>query len=280
VSSPEAVTRRRAIAARAAAVYGANPYVAGVLLAGSVARGLADDLSDIELDVYWRRPPTDDERVAAVEGAGWERVYAEEDEHEWADGYMIDGVKVDTSGFLTSTIDGYLDAALHRADTDPELQVRITALLHGQPFHGVGLIDAWRERCSTYPTALAMAMVENGLDLRPRERLEMLVARDDVLLLHRDLVDDVQGVLDALFGLNRVFVPHPFHKWLEWEATLLPVKPDDLVGRIRRLLVAPPREAVTGVCSLAEETFALVSEHLPEFAIEPVLAAFEFRRTT
>ena len=39
---------------------GANPDVAAVLMAGSVARGLADDLSDIELDVCWSRSPTSD----------------------------------------------------------------------------------------------------------------------------------------------------------------------------------------------------------------------------
>jgi len=238
MSSPNAIERRRAIAGRAAEQYADNPAVAAVLLAGSVARGLADDLSDIELDIYWRRPPTSDERIAAVEGAGWERVYAEEDEHEWADGYRIDGVKVDTGSFLTSTIDGYLTAALQDADTEPELQVRITALLHGEPFHGASLIGTWRDQCAVYPTPLALAMVAKGLDLRPRERLEMLVARDDVLLLHRDLVDNLQGLLDALFGLNRVFTPHPFHKWLEWEASLIPLKPEDLVLRIRRLLTA------------------------------------------
>jgi predicted nucleotidyltransferase len=280
MSSPNAIERRRAIARRAAAAYVANPAVAAVLLAGSVARGLADALSDIELDIYWRRPPTDDERVAAIEGAGWERIYADQDEHEWADGYRIDGVKLDASNFLTSTIDSYLSAALQDADTEPELQVRITALQHGQAFHGAPLIGAWRDRCRAYPTTLALAMVAKGLALRPRDRLEMLAARDDVLLLHRDLVDNLQGLLDALFGLNRVFTPHPFHKWLEWETTLLPLKPDDLVRRIRRLLVAPPRKAVDEVSALAEETFDLVAANLPEFQIEPVRQAFAFRRTT
>jgi predicted nucleotidyltransferase len=280
MSSPDAIERRRVIARRAAERYAENPAVAAILLAGSVARGLADDLSDIELDIYWRRPPSDEERVAAVEGAGWERVYAEEDKHEWADGYRIDGVKVDTGSFLTSTIDAYLTAALENADTEPELQVRITALLQGQPFHGASLIEAWRERCATYPTSLAVAMVAKGLNLRPRERLNMLVARDDVLLLHRDLVDNLQGLLDALFGLNRVFTPHPFHKWLEWEASLIPLKPAPLVPRIRRLLTATPREAVDEVGALAEETFDLVAAHLPEFRIAPVRQAFAFRRTT
>lgn len=280
MSSPDAIERRRALARRAAERYADNPAVAAVLLAGSVARGLADELSDIELDVYWRRPPSDEERIAAVEGAGWERVYAEEDEHEWADGYRIDGVKVDTGSFLTSTIDGYLTAAFQHADTEPELQVRITALLQGQPLYGASLIGAWRDRCAVYPMALALAMVGKGLSLRPRERLDMLAARDDVLLLHRDLVDNLQGLLDALFGLNRVFTPHPFHKWLEWEAGLIPLKPDNLVPRIRRLLTASPRQAVDGVGALAEETFDLVAIHLPEFQIAPVRQAFAFRRTT
>jgi hypothetical protein len=280
VDTSPALERRRAIAERVAVAYRANPHVAGVLLAGSVARRLADELSDIEIDVYWTQPPTDWERRAAVEGAGWTRVYDEVDEHEWADGYVIDGIKVDTGGFLTSTIEGYLDAALEQADTEQELQVRITALLHGQPLHGHELIGAWRDRCTAYPEPLALAMVSQGLELRPRERLEMLVARDDLFLLHRDLVDNVQGVLDALFGINRVFVPHPFHKWLAWEASLLEKKPEDLVGRIRRLLVAPPAEAMELVCALAEDTFDLAERHVPAYDVATARAEFEFRRAT
>ncbi len=274
MNSPDAVEYRRAIAQRAAERYATNPAVAAVLLAGSVARGLADDCSDIELDVYWHRPPTEDERRAAIEGSGWERVYAVQDEHEWTDGYRIDGIKLDTGSFLTSTIDSYLVAALEHADTEPELQVRITALLHGQALRGESLIDAWRDRCSTYPTSLAMAMVAKGLVLRSRKRLDTLVSRDDVLLLHRDLVDNLQGLLDALFGLNRVFTPHPFHKWLDWEATLIPLKPDNLVRRIRRLLQATPGDAVDEMGALADETFNLVAMHLPQFPIAAVREAF------
>jgi hypothetical protein len=267
VSSQAAVERRLRIAEHAAAAYLANPHVAAVLIAGSVARGLADDHSDSE-----------DERVAAVEGAGWDRIYAVVDEDEWADGYLVDGVKVDTSGFLTTTIDDHLDAALHRGEIDPEHQVRITALLDGRALYGVPTIDAWRSRCVVYPDVLALAMVATGLDLRPRERLEMLAARDDVFLLHRDIVDNVQGILDALFGINRVYVPHPFHKWLAWESTLLEVKPTDLDRRIRRLLVAPPHEAVAELCDLTREIFDLVERQLPDAGVTAARAAFETRR--
>jgi hypothetical protein len=279
VDSP-AVARRIVLAERAAVAFRANPKVAGVLIAGSVARGLADEDSDIELDVYWSAAPTDADREAAVESAGWTRSYGEVDEVEWADGYLVDDVKVDTSGFLTSTIDGYLDAALDRADTEPEFQVRITALLHGRVLHGHELIDSWRSRCADYPAALGLAMVGKGLQLWPRHRLAMLAARDDVLLLHRDLVDNLQGILDALFGLNRVYAPHPFHKWLEWEATLLPVAPTDLVERIRGTLVADPSDAVEQISALTHDTFDLVEKQVPQFDLANARAGYGGLRTT
>ena len=271
------VERRIAIAQKAAQAYVANGRVVATLVGGSVARRWADEHSDIELDVYWAGPPTVAEREAAIEGAGFTRVYAEEDDNEWADGLLVDGVKIDVSGFLTATIDTYLERVLG-GDTEAELQVRVTALRDGIPLHGHDVIDAWRRQCDAYPEALAEAMVLEGLDLRSRERLEMLAARDDVLLLHRDLVDDVQGVLDALFGINRVWMPHPFHKWLDREERLLPVRPEGLAERIRSLLVAPPREAVATLVGLVDETYDLARRHVPAADVAPLRAAFELRR--
>jgi len=200
-------------------------------------------------------------------------------EHEWADGLSAVGVKVDVSGFTTATIDAYVEAAL-AGDTEPEAQVRVTALRDGTVFDGVDLVEGWRRRVAVYPEALAVAMVEEGLSLRSRERLEMLAVRDDVVLLHRDLVDGVQGVLDALFGMNRVWCPHPHHKWLDWEATLLPIKPDRLVERVRALMVAPPAEIVTGLGSLVDDTLDLCEKNLPEADVATLRHDFDHRRIT
>ena len=87
-------------------------------------------------------------------------------------------------------------------------------------------------------------------------------------------------MLDALFGLNRVWMPHPFHKWLDWEETLLQHRPDRLAERVRALLVAPPHEAVELVSSLVDDTYRLAAQHVPTADLEPLRAAIELRRVT
>jgi hypothetical protein len=57
----EAVAVREAIAERVAVAYRANPHVTAVLLAGSVTRGLADEL--LQADVATLRRGFDHRRV-------------------------------------------------------------------------------------------------------------------------------------------------------------------------------------------------------------------------
>ena len=55
---------RMEVAGRAAQAYAGNGKLAALTAAGSVGAGLADRFSDLELDCYWFRPPTDGERLA------------------------------------------------------------------------------------------------------------------------------------------------------------------------------------------------------------------------
>lgn len=47
-----------------------TPRVSATVVAGSVGRGRHDEFSDIEIDVYWAGPPTDQERLAAMRESG------------------------------------------------------------------------------------------------------------------------------------------------------------------------------------------------------------------
>jgi hypothetical protein len=116
-------------------------------------------------------------------------------------------------------------------------------------------------------------MLDQALPPRPVERLEMLFQRDDPVLLTRDLLEGVHGLLDALFAVNRRYVPHPFHKWLSFECGQLTLAPPDLEGRIRRVL-ASPREGVPEFVRLTEETLDLVEQHVPAYDVAAARAEF------
>ncbi len=98
----EATQLRLALAHKIAPAYAADPKVAAVVLAGSVGRGTADNFSDIEIDVFWKAAPTDDERRALIAACDGEIYHVHPfEEDEGAETFFIEGIKVDTSQFLS-----------------------------------------------------------------------------------------------------------------------------------------------------------------------------------
>ena len=128
------------------------------------------------------------------------------------------------------------------------------------------------------PEALLQATLAEHLWFEPHKEIEMLATRDNALLLQRRLVEAAQRMLDVLTALNRLYLPHPFHKWLDWEAAQLRVAPPDLASRLRRMLRAEPLAAAEQLHQLIEEVFALVERHAPAFDTSTMRANFELRR--
>jgi hypothetical protein len=86
-------------------------------------------------------------------------------------------VKVDVSGFTVATIEEYLDAAL-AGDTEPELQVRVTALRDGRALHGQDLVERIRAVLVAHPMTSPTARQpgDDTLDLCAEHRPQADVA--------------------------------------------------------------------------------------------------------
>jgi len=272
----QATEKRLALAHKIAPAYAANPKVAVVVLAGSVGRGTADDFSDIEIDVFWNTAPTDDERHALIAAGGGVIYHMHPfEQDEWAETFFIEGIKVDTSQFLVETMDRYLADAVERADTAVDPQLLIAAIQHGLPLHGHAVVEHWRARAAIYPDALVRAMVAQYLDFRPRFFTEMLAARNDLLILHRALVEIEHRILGVLMGLNRLYMAHPVFKWMDWQIAQMRIAPPDLARRLRQILSAEPQAASRQINQLIEEIFGLVEQHLSGFDTTEAWAEFD-----
>ncbi len=255
---------RLRLAERIGASYAANPNAKVVMIAGSVGRGSADRYSDIEIDVYYAEPPTETERVAAVQRCGGTVQQLDQDEDEWEEQMSIEGSGAATSTFLVATMERYLRRVVDEGAIAPEAQTRLFSLQHGVTLKGEEQVERWRRRAAAYPDGLQQLMIRENLALKPfHYAAEMLAARDDLLALYDVFVDTGQSLLGALLGLNRIYMPAPDHlKSMDEIIGLMAIKPADLSARLKRSFRIEPTAAVGALNTLIEETISLVEAHV------------------
>jgi hypothetical protein len=276
----EASRWRFALAERIAASYARNPKTQVIMVAGSVGRGVADRYSDLEIDVYYSGPPSEADRIAAVEGAGANVDKLDEDDDEWEEQMTIDGFHAATSTFLISTMERYIAEVVDQGQIAPAAQTRLYSLQRAVPLLGHDLVERWRARAAVYPQTLTHAMLREHLPFYGFWYAEeLLAARGDVLLLNRIFVEIGRQLIGALLGLNRQYLATPDGlKWMDETIDALSIKPADLSARLKSAFRIEPDAGVRLLKELIVETLHLVETHAPDFDTAPYWANLGKRR--
>ncbi len=230
-----------------------------VVLTGSVSRGVADDVSDIEMLIVTQGELDLEDCFSFVAACGVS------DLGTWGQ-----------QGVPTKRVSGYRDGApveliwWSRAHAESaidaifagDLSATADAIANGVALRTSGLAAQWQERLRHYPEELARARIEDAaltwggfaaaglLTLaRPGERLA-LVER---------MVDDASRVVRIVFALNRVW--QPTLKRLADRAATLTHTPERLAERIEEALTEPdPHQALLVMTELQAETVALAPD--------------------
>jgi predicted nucleotidyltransferase len=230
-----------------------------VVVTGSVSRGVADDVSDIEMLVVtrdeldleecfslaadagltgldtWGQQGVPTKRVSGylegvpIEVVWWSRAYAEE---------MVDAIFEGNPG-------GTADA-----------------LANGVALRTSGLLAQWQERLQHYPDEIAQAQIEDAAltwgGFTPAGLLTIIRPGERLSLLER-MVDDAIRVTRIVFAVNRVW--QPTTKRLADRVAPLELKPERMAERIEEALTEPDlRRAVIVMTELQAETAALAPE--------------------
>jgi hypothetical protein len=244
----------RALAQRVADAF--PPGVTEVVLTGSVSRGMADEVSDVEMLVVTAEPLSLEQAFALAEGAG------------------LDGLDTwGTQGVPAKRVSGYLEGQPFelifwpRAFAQEEFEALVggklssaaDAIAHGVSLRSSGLLAEWQGRLRDYPEELAATRIEEaalpwggftpaGLltVIRPGERLSLL----------EWMFDGALRVLRIVYAINRVW--EPTTKRLAIRVEPLAVKPDRLAERIEAALTEPdPRRALAIMTELQLDTVRL-----------------------
>jgi predicted nucleotidyltransferase len=226
------------------------PEAIEVVLTGSASRGVADDVSDIELLVVTEEQLSLREAFELAHRAGLE------ERDSWGDpatptrrvfGYL-DGQPVETIWWSRE-----LAEELFASGGSAE------ALANGVALRTSGLLAPWQERLADYPDELAAERIERAAEhwggFAPAGLLT--IVRPDCALARMEwLVDSAQRVLTIVFALNRVH--QPTAKRLAARVEPLAVTPDRLAERIDEALAeTDPRRALRGMTELQLEAVRL-----------------------
>jgi predicted nucleotidyltransferase len=232
------------------------PEVVEVVLTGSVSRGVADEVSDVEMLVVTSGPLSLDEAYELARGSGLEDLDtwgAQDLPAKRVSGYL-EGQPFELIMWPRAFAEEEFEAVL-----GGKLSSSADALTNGVSLRTSGLLEDWQERLRDYPEELAAARIEEaalpwggftpaGLltIIRPGERLSLM----------EWMFDGVLRVLRIVYAINRVW--EPTTKRLAARVEPLVVKPDRLAERITEALTEPdPRRALATLTELQLDTVRL-----------------------
>lgn len=230
--------------------------VVEAVLTGSVSRGVADEVSDIEMLLVAEEELDLDDcfSFAATCGLTSLGTWGQQGGPTKRVSGYCEGAPIELIWWSCAHAETAIDAIF-----SGDVSASADAIANGVGLRTSGLLARWQERLGHYPDELADRWIEDaalkwggfhaaGLLtlLRPGERLALL----------EWMVDDAARVVRIVFALNRVW--QPTLKRLSDRVATLSVKPDRLAERIEEALTEPdPHRALLVMMELQLETLSL-----------------------
>jgi len=255
-----ATARSVVLRANAKGVADALPLaVEEVVLTGSVSRGVADDVSDIEMLIVTQGELDLEHCFSLAAACGLA------DLGTWgAQGVAakrVSGYREDVPIELIWWSRAHAASAIDAIFVD-DRSTSADAIANGVALRTSGLLAQWQKRLRHYPDELAGARIEDAAltwgGFAPAALLTLLRPGERLALVER-MVDDASRVARIVFALNRVW--QPTLKRLSDRAATLTHKPEHLAERIEEALIEPdPRRALLVMTELQADTVALAPD--------------------
>jgi len=262
----------RGIASRLASLGGMRAIAVG----GSVARGLADSYSDLEMLLIWEEQPTDAVRHAIVVDLGATFLY-DYNGPACEDNLLLDGLQVDFWHNTVAHEEAVLDAVLEGYSTDEGDSNFLDTVRACLPLYGHGILARWKDGARGYPDELATRVITRHIGGFWSGHLEAHAHRDNPTAYYAALCALQEHLFWVLLALNREY--YPSQKWLYAYLERMATAPPDVAARLRCTFSAPADVAGEEMLRLMSETLDLVEGRFPEVNTGPARRRLGVRRT-
>jgi hypothetical protein len=254
------------LAQRIVETYRDLPGLNVAMIVGSVARGIADQSSDLDLYLYWNRADRDAlGQSNRLEPLGIERLFGVAtptgvfEKHRLRH-RMIDVESVDVAAF-TSVVD-WIDRG---EAMSPAVEKTVSGIIDGIAVFGHDELARWQRKIR-YSDALARAQVDAhaGKLLPPLVLYKLTLGRNDALSFSARISAVLLHAVALVAAANRAFISVAEPKWLPWQLGRLTITPPHMSERVNAALSRPSLEAMNDLSALLAEVLDLVERHIPD----------------
>jgi hypothetical protein len=243
----------------------AEPTMA--LVTGSVARGLDDGSSDLDVYLYWDHGEAAEQATLAdpdrFTPLGASRAFGVPTATGWFTKLRLDGRYVDVEDVDVAVLSRAV-AALDGRQAPPGWAVKVAVgIRDAMAVLGGADLVVWQRRLECGDSA-ATAEVAARLPrlLAPSALYAVTGARGDVLGFTARVSALLLDVVAMLGAVNRRFVPVDDPKWLPWHLAQLTLAPTAFDDRIRAALIDPSPAAMADLDRAVIEALDLIDRHV------------------
>ncbi|HWA07191.1 MAG TPA: nucleotidyltransferase domain-containing protein [Ignavibacteria bacterium] len=248
-----------------------NLKIRAAAVTGSVAKGYADDNSDIDTIVILNNKMTQgefDKIVNDAKASGGD-FYHGSPEEGFAVYYYIEGVRCDFGFGHYSETEELINDMLEKPEIDLTKHLMISGLIDGYILKDTNWLAPLIKKAEDgYTKELQILLVSHFKRFHPEWAIEkMTIGRGDILYYYESLVEMTGNMIGILCGLNKYYHPGKL-KGVEHTIAKMKIKPKDFVNRYNYILSAEKYEALRDLFNLVRETFDLIDLHLPEVSTQ------------
>jgi hypothetical protein len=250
-----------------------------ILLQGSVAKGIADAYSDIELTFIWATTTTAEDRAAIFQDTQKELLFAEEEEDgEWVSTFMYKSVKVDILHLEMPTLQSIIQGVMESRVTSIASQTLLASIQDSIALYGKAALDEINGQIAHYPLELSTRCIKVNASFSEWSMRDALLERKDMVAFHH-LVDLILlQMLRLLYALNQTYLRSYNFKWFRYGSSKLALKPEDFENRVEALLSGSGTKTVDDLDTLLHEVFDLVQKQRPDIDMSQALATLGYLR--
>jgi hypothetical protein len=264
---------------RASDAYRELPGLRMALVAGSVARGVADGSSDLDLYLYFDH--VDHRLVGAtplLTSPDTSRLFGLPTSDGYFEKYRYGDRLLDVECVNLRALQRAVEQ-LSGAEAPAAWSVKIAiGLRDALPLAGADELKLWQSRLAYSDRAAAAEVASRGgAIVAPSALFALTFERSDPLAFAARLSKLLLDVIALLAAANREFVPVDDPKWMPWHLARLRYAPERLVERLATGLREPTIASMEDLDALVLEVLDIVDDRVPDASTMTARYALELR---